>query len=160
MYDLPKKFHPFRVFLMLFLPWTSLALLTAVFARFSAPDLAPIIFLSIGFLAFVFAVDCAASGRIPGVMTLEHTPPIRRVLEMRKNRLWYAFSFAATAVAFTVASPIALGFVGLAAPMTFAFGQSVLLASILVIAAWVVIGEAACSQTAIRRALSTVPSGH
>ena len=159
MYDLPRRFQPFRVFLALFLPWACMAALTAAFARPSAPGLSPAIFLSIGFLAFVLAVDCAASVNIPGVMRLDHAPPIHRVLAMRKNRLWYAFAFAATAVAFAIAAPIALGLLGLFAPMEFSLGQSALLASILVSVAWVVIGEAACSQTAIRRALSTVDSG-
>ncbi|MCB2134415.1 MAG: hypothetical protein KDE08_00480 [Rhodobacteraceae bacterium] len=159
MYDCPRKFHPYRVFAAIFLPLALLALALGVLAEFSAPGLAPLVYLAVGLAAFAFAADAAAAGKIPGVVSLEKTPPIWRVLEMRKNRLWYAFVFAATGVGFAVVAPVVLRPLGLSAPMIFSFGQSVLMGLVLMTAAWVVIGEAACSKLAVRRALSTVRDG-
>jgi hypothetical protein len=159
MYDLIKPFQPFRVFLMLFLPVASTATLLAVLAQYTAPALAPAMALSLGFLGFLFAVDGAASGKIFGFMMLEHSPPINRVLAMRKNRLWHAFSFSATGVAFLVLVPAGIKMLGMAPPLAMSFGHCLLVAAILVTSAWVVIGEAACSQTAIRRALRGIHIG-
>ncbi|OYX44278.1 MAG: hypothetical protein B7Z02_05860 [Rhodobacterales bacterium 32-67-9] len=75
------------------------------------------------------------------------------LLELRRNRCRYALVFAVSAAGFAV---IALRFavaVGIDLPLAINAGHLLLTLAVLFVAAWIQIGEAACTKGAVRRAL-------
>lgn len=142
-------FRPIRHFLLWLVPGQAVAAAVAGLAAGSAPALAPAVLLSLGFLAFAVAVSAAA--RPP-----QRTPAAGRqdavlaVLALRRNRLRYALAFAALGVA---AGGVALVASGLVQALSLSLGHGCLALALGFVSAWLILGEAACSQAAIRQAL-------
>ncbi len=143
-----RKFHPIRLFVLTFLPGASAALLLGVLATASAPGLAPAVLLSFGFLAFALAVGLAASPSGPG-----GAGPVLALLDLRRNRCRYAFVFAVAAAGFAVLALRLAAAFGFDLPLAVNAGHVLLALAVLFVAAWIQIGEAACSKGAVRRAL-------
>lgn len=144
-----RPLRPICIFMCVFIPAGGLAVLLGVTAATSTPDLAPALLLSFGFLAFTVGVSAAARAPARG-----HAPGqgerVLAILDLRRNRARYALAFALLALA---AAGLAAVLIGSALPLRISAGHAALTAVILFVAAWLTIGEAACSQAAIRRAL-------
>mgnify|MGYP003378955821 CR=1 FL=1 len=80
------------------------------------------------------------------------TPPtiVEAMLALRRNRGRYALVFALMGVA---AGSGAVAASGLGAALSLSFGHGLLALALGFVSAWLILGEAACSQSAIRRAL-------
>ena len=148
-----RKFHPIRLFVLTFLPGASAALLLGVLATASAPGLAPAVLLSFGFLAFALAVGLAASPSGPGGAGPGAAGPVLALLDLRRNRCRYAFVFAVAAAGFAVLALRLAAAFGFDLPLAVNAGHVLLALAVLFVAAWIQIGEAACSKGAVRRAL-------
>lgn len=147
-----RSFHPIRLFVLSFLPGASSALLLGILAMASAPGLAPAVLLSFGFLAFALAVGRAASPPGPRRGGGDRAGPVLALLELRRNRCRYAFVFAVTAAGFAVLALRLAAAFGAGLPVAANAGHLLLALAVLFVAAWIQIGEAACSTGAVRRA--------
>ncbi len=143
------RLRPFGSFLCCYLPGLALAVTLGRLAAPRSPVLAPLILVSVGFLAFAIAVSMAAAPaaarKPPG-----RVGPVIAVLAIRRHRGRHAAGFALLGAAGGAAA-ISAG--GAAAAPGLAASHLALSFAILFVAAWIIIGEAACSQEAIRRAL-------
>ncbi|WP_108852446.1 hypothetical protein [Albidovulum aquaemixtae] len=118
----------------------------------NAPGLAPAVLLALGFLAFALAVgrasappgDAAQRGRFHA---------IERLLLLRRNRARYAFVFAAAGTVLATATLVGFAGIGTEIPLHAGLGLVLQMLAIFFVAAWVLIGEVACTHDAIRRAL-------
>ncbi len=148
-----RNFHPIRLFVLAFLPGATSALLLGVLATASAPGFAPAVLVSFGFLAFALAVGLAASP--PGLRRggADRSVPVLALLAMRRNRCRYAFVFAVAAAGFAVLALRLVSAFGVEMPLATNAGHVLLTLAVLFVAAWIQIGEAACSRGAVRRAL-------
>jgi hypothetical protein len=142
-------FRPIRLFLVWLLPGQAVAAAIAGLAAASTPALAPAVLLSLGFLAFAVAVSAAARPphRAPAT---DRQDAVLAVLDLRRNRGRYALVFALMGVA---AGSGAVAASGLGAALSLSFGHGLLALALGFVSAWLILGEAACSQSAIRRAL-------
>ncbi|WP_413873683.1 hypothetical protein [Albidovulum sp.] len=152
-----RRLRPFGKFLCCYLPGLGGAVLLGRLAGPSAPMLAPLVLVSVGFLAFAVAVSVAATPRTRRGASGEDGP-VLAMLAIRRHRWRHAAGFALAgaaggAVALRLSGDgLAAGLtVGLTAGLT--VGHLILSVAVLFVAAWLIIGEAACSQEAIRRAL-------
>ncbi len=148
-----RRLRPFGTFLCCYLPGLAGAVVLGRLAAASAPALAPLVLMSTGFLVFAVAVSVAA------------TPPVRdarsggaagdgavlALLSIRRHRWRHAAGFALAGAA---GGAGALRLAGTeVAGLPAGAGEIALAAAVLLLAARVIIGRAACSQEAIRRAL-------
>lgn len=133
------------VFLAWLLPGEALASLLARLAADSAPALAFVALLSLAFLAFALAVSAAARAALGA-----ERGTVIAVLCLRRNRARQALGFALAGVAAGTAAVLAAGPAVLVAMRP---GHAVLAFALAFVAAWLILGEAVCSQAAIRRAL-------
>jgi len=142
-----RRFGPLGKFLCCYLPGLGLAL---ALGRLAGPGpLTPLMLLSVAFLAFAVAVSAAATPPARGV------PPGREgrilaILSIRRHRWRHAAGFA---VAGAAAGAVAIRLAGGGVAPLLTAGHLALSVGVLFVAARVIIGEAACSQEAIRRAL-------
>ncbi len=148
-----RNFYPLRSFILYFLPGAFFAVLLGLLAMPSAPGLAPTLLLSFGFLAYALAVGSATSPSGPFRSGSDRAGPVLAILALRRNRCRYAFVFALAAAGFGAMAQQVAKAVGMPLPVVVNAGHLALTLAVLFIAAWVQIGEAACSQGAIRRAL-------
>lgn len=141
--------RPIRIFLFWLLPGQAAAAAVARLASASAPALAPAVLLSLGFLAFAAAVSAAARPprRSPAA---DREDAVLALLGLRRNRGRYAFVFALFGVGSGAAALAASGLWGDMVPTP---GHAALALALACLSAWLILGEAACSQAAIRRAL-------
>ncbi|MGB5836230.1 MAG: hypothetical protein WBH14_04195 [Albidovulum sp.] len=145
-------FSSVRHFLIYFVPGSALALVLGTLSMESAPGLAPIVLLTLGFAAFAVAVGRAASlpshksgrGRMRAVEAL---------LELRRHRLRYALVFSLAGTSLTGTALLAIAGAGYDVPMVASPGLFIQVVATLFVVAWVLIGETACTNDAIRRAL-------
>ena len=133
---------------MTFLPGAASAVALAHFTERSVPALAPAVLLSFGFLAFTLAVSVAS--------TRPSAPGKTRVLatlDLRRHRDRYAALFASVSVLVWIGSEWLLAILGIRVMAGFGVGHVLLMLALLFVSAWFVIGDAACSRDAIRKAL-------
>lgn len=149
-----RRPRPFGTFLFCYLPGLAGAVALGRLSAGSAPALAPLVLLSTGFLAFAVAVSVAATppardGRLGGPAG---DGAVLALLSIRRHRWRHAAGFA---LAGSACGAVALRFAGadLAAEMPGGAGRLALATAVLLLAARAIIGRAACSQEAIRRAL-------
>lgn len=148
-----RRLRPFGKFLCGYLPGLGVAVALGRLAGPSAPALAPLVLVSTGFLAFAVSVSVAVSvAATPGARRGRSSGdgPVLAVLSIRRHRWRHAAGFALAGSAGGAAA-LRLSGDGLAAGLT--AGHLVLSVAVLFVAAWLIIGETACSQEAIRRAL-------
>lgn len=137
-----------RAFALIFLPAAFAAGAQGVALSQAAPGLAMVLALLLLLAGFVLAVLAAAKGR-PGA----GRSTVRHVLAMREGRLVLAGRFAAIGTAAALA--VRAGTVMIGRPLWPEAGAAAaaLTFALLFVVAWLVIGEAACTGRAIRRAL-------
>lgn len=140
--------RPFGKFLGCYLPGLALALMLGRLAAASTPALGPLVLASLGFLAFAVAVSVAAAPPRPRARA-PREGSVLAILSIRRHRAGHAAGFALLGAA-GGALALWIGGGALTDPTP---GQAFLTIALLFVAAWLVIGEAACSQEAIRRAL-------
>lgn len=140
--------RPIRHFLAWIVPGQALAALVAALAAPGSPDLAPAILLTLGFLGYAVAVSAAA--RAPRGKGRRGDAAVIAVLDLRRNRSRYALAFAVLGV---LAGAAALYISGLGAAIAAGAGHVALALALGYVSSWLIIGEAACSQVAIRDAL-------
>lgn len=148
-----RRLRPFGKFLCCYLPGLGLAAALGRLAGPSAPALAPLVLVSVGFLAFAVSVSVAVSvAAAPPARCgrAGEDGPVLAMLSIRRHRCRHATGFALAGAAGGAAA-LRLSGDGLAAGLT--AGHLLLSVAILFVAAWLIIGETACSQEAIRRAL-------
>ena len=144
-----RLLRPFGKFLCCYPLGLAVAVALGRLAAPSAPALAPLAVVSAGFLAFAVAVSLAATppagrGRSGG------DGPVLAVLSIRRHRWRHAAGFALAGAA---GGAMALRLSGDGSATALTAGHLLLSVAVLFVAAWLIIGEAACSQEAIRRAL-------
>ncbi len=153
-----RRLRPFGKFLCCYLPGLGGAVLLGRLAAPSAPALAPLVLVSAGFLAFAVAVSVAvsvaAAPRARRGRAGEGDGPVLATLSIRRHRRRHATGFALAGAAGGAAA-LRFSGDGLAAGLTLWPTAWHLLLSVVVlfVVAWLIIGETACSQEAIRRAL-------
>lgn len=152
-----RRLRPFGKFLCCYLPGLGVAVLLGRLAAPSAPALAPLVLVSAGFLAFAVAVSVAVSvATAPRARRGQDggDGPVLAMLSIRRHRRRHAMGFALAGAAGGAAA-LRLSGDGLAAGLTVwpTAGHLLLSVAVLFVAAWLIIGETACSQEAIRRAL-------
>lgn len=149
-----RRPRPFCTFLCCYLPGLAGAVVLGRLAAASAPALAPLVLVSTGFLAFAVAVSLAATPPARGPRPPRGTDDgaVLALLSIRRHRWRHAAGFA---LAGSVCGAVALRLAGadMAPGLPAGAGQLALAAAVLLFAARVIIGRAACSQEAIRRAL-------
>ena len=74
-------------------------------------------------------------------------------LDLRRHRDRYAALFAGISVLLWILSGWLLALFGITVLAGFGFGHALLMLALLFVSAWLVIGDAACSREAIRKAL-------
>lgn len=141
------RMRPVRLFLLWALPGQAAAAAIARLACESAPVLAPAVFLSLGFLALALAVSAAVR---PEPRPATGHDAVLGVLLLRRNRGGYALGFALLGVGAGTGAMAAAGLWDVLMPTP---GHLLLALALAYLSAWLLIGEAACSQAAIRRAL-------
>lgn len=139
---------PMRAFAMIFLPAALTAGMLVAALSSLAPALSGVLAMLMLLAGFVLAVRGAATGHLgPGQATVRH------ILAMREARLRNACRFAAIGTGAALA--VGAGAAAIGAPLLpgAGAGAAALLFALLFVVAWLVIGEAACTGRAIRRAL-------
>lgn len=118
----------------------------------NAPGLAPIVFLSLGFVAFALAVGRAASPLEDASQRGRFTA-IEALLHLRRNRSRYALIYAVVGTVLAVAILRGLAAFGFDVPLEVGKGVVAQMLAVLFVAAWALINDIACSNDAMRRAL-------
>lgn len=137
-----------RAFALIFLPVAFSAGAQGVALSAAAPGLSLVLAMLVLLAGFVAAVLAAAKGR-PGA----GPATVRHVLAMRESRLQLACGFAAIGTAAALAIRAGSALIGRPLLPQAGWAAAVLLFALLFVIAWLVIGEAACTSRAIRRAL-------
>jgi hypothetical protein len=134
--------RPFPVFLMLYAP---LAMACGCLLAFPA-IVATGVVTAIGFLAYLGAAARAAAG--PG------QAGVAGLLEMRRHRLRHTAGFALAATATQAALLTFAARMGTVSPGLFTPAALLALYALHLAAGWLVIGRAACTLAALRRAFA------